>query len=755
MQDKDYALVIGLNDYPEFMPLAGPITDAEKFFAWVSKEDGGGVPQANCRLIRSAAEPDKAPSPLQYEVDRAIFAFIKQIKQTTEQKARRFYFYFAGHGLGLSTEGIGLCLPDWSKDFRQSALLSNDYLTAIQKYGLFEEIFFFLDCCRVSDVGGGSQIATFHPILPSDDSGATQTCIAAAAEYQGKAFEGVVSAAGVEIRGFFTTALLEALDSKTAVSLKQLEPFVYKRTLELTNAKNLVQQPRFTVNFSKDTSTVFFGKVKPMSGSTDPLHGVKGDVLGVVGLESSKKRAKFTISVPLTRETEVSLFNAQSELLHKDFENFSAELPEGEYTVIMQRLGKMEMDKINHTVTGTTFIVPQLSTQTPVLLAGAEFSHEYYTDNAVRCSTHPTSNRGPIGGSAESSFFLFARYESKDQVPQGGSPFPKFTLLDESLNIAKEFSDTCVEKDDQYGWLAFSNRAKSGQYYLRFEAGQGGEHHRIIPIYLFPGWQTQVFVALSERKPVFNGIRLLMARPDAGFTPYDEEPKKTDFAYKCLQDPSMPIPPSILEWLLYGHYANPIYGMLGAYLLAQRPAEEIPDKMNPKELLPQVALRLLYLTESIQSPDIQAIFMLAGIEPKEGKPVFTHPPMFDFGADKVIEYATEGKKASIAPDAVIEKIAASRISDLAVVCWEQKIGAPALPSQPEQWVLNSLEAETLKAKKMGISLDLQTLARAFRLPKTTIEEAARFMLSKDTGMTDTLRTGIEQLLKPIPISIEK
>ena len=54
-----YALVVGIDDYPQFRSLQGAKEDARQFAAWLRDTDtGGGLPEQNVKLLLS--EPDPA-----------------------------------------------------------------------------------------------------------------------------------------------------------------------------------------------------------------------------------------------------------------------------------------------------------------------------------------------------------------------------------------------------------------------------------------------------------------------------------------------------------------------------------------------------------------------------------------------------------------------------------------------------------------------------------------------------------------------
>ena len=126
LQSNDYALVIGINHYPRYQPLNGPIEDAKRMYDWLSDQNtGGGVPELNRRMVLSELQPGQTrPTPVQEDVDDALMYLLDRAQNEAGGKARRFYFYFAGHGLGLNTSEVGLCMPSWSVCSQSSVMVN-------------------------------------------------------------------------------------------------------------------------------------------------------------------------------------------------------------------------------------------------------------------------------------------------------------------------------------------------------------------------------------------------------------------------------------------------------------------------------------------------------------------------------------------------------------------------------------------------------------------------------------------------------
>ena len=107
--DKDYAVVIGIKDYPAFdadNPLTGPENDAQAFYDWLISADGGDVPSANVELIISSKcgspfADARTARPIVNEIQNA-FENLQDIAARNEDKGngyrvgRRLYIYMSG-----------------------------------------------------------------------------------------------------------------------------------------------------------------------------------------------------------------------------------------------------------------------------------------------------------------------------------------------------------------------------------------------------------------------------------------------------------------------------------------------------------------------------------------------------------------------------------------------------------------------------------------------------------------------------------
>lgn len=220
--DEDWALAVGVQDYPEFNTapaeqLKGPVNDAQVFFDWVTapKPLGGGVPKANARLVVqpcSSAGPAKTPCPTLHHIEDALeqywnVAKINDARKLGQRVGRRLYLYFAGHGIEPLLVGPALLTADAAHGALVRHVLGKSYAEWFFKAAYFDEVLLFMDCCRDNrwttpacrllwdpKFGNSAKCKFFHAFGTRWDRTSRE-----------RAFNGT-------IRGIFTTALMEGLN---------------------------------------------------------------------------------------------------------------------------------------------------------------------------------------------------------------------------------------------------------------------------------------------------------------------------------------------------------------------------------------------------------------------------------------------------------------------------------------------------------------------------------------------------------------
>lgn len=242
-----YAIVIGIDGYPQLPPLRAANQDATHFAAWLQKDNGGGLDPNNIQLIVS---PPKLPSdpfeaqPVAVKIDRALtrLGFEKGGRIGT-----RLYFYFAGHGFGPEFDNIGMLMATAAPKRLRHNLGLQEFRNFFRNSEAFDEVVFILDCCRdprgAPTFGPGIDLAELKPGV------AVRDWVVMAAEYGDKAFEPVSDKETGERRGILTKAILEGLTNPDAAdglgrfTASSLVKYVGYRVRQLSTDARLQQTP--------------------------------------------------------------------------------------------------------------------------------------------------------------------------------------------------------------------------------------------------------------------------------------------------------------------------------------------------------------------------------------------------------------------------------------------------------------------------------------------------------------------------------
>ncbi len=262
--NNHYALVVGIDHYPEYRNLNGAKTDAESFVNWLTNTDtGGGLPDANVKLILSEVNTTK---PIHEDIDDKLEDIFNETKDT---QAKRIYIYFSGHGLSRTKFTTDLCLARWSKHRKGTCLDSQDYLELITESGQFGEVIMLLDCCRVRMIRKRALPPTIDFPRPGEGAQQSRYFLANATEFLNTAHEATTNINfdeddddGPIVRGHFTQALLEALNGKAAqsqggVTVTSLKRYLQERTQEIAKAAGHVQKPEFNDGMDSSPEAVF------------------------------------------------------------------------------------------------------------------------------------------------------------------------------------------------------------------------------------------------------------------------------------------------------------------------------------------------------------------------------------------------------------------------------------------------------------------------------------------------------------------
>lgn len=288
LQAQDYALVIGVNDYPRYgkngRDLKGAVPDAKRFAAWLTNRDtGGGLPDANCKRVTSTNTPLE---PTQTVIDTALEDIWTAARANC---GRRFYFFFSGHGQTVDNPNfpeldVALCLPFWSRMRPDEALSSNGYREFARRCMPFTEVVSFLDCCKVPAVKARAFSTKLRCTSPHDGFEDVRRLVIHAAEHEKQAFETEVNTADAddeggddapvaEVRGYFTSALIAALEWGAArpeggVTQEALWAYLKAEVPRMAKESGHIQNPKISDHRLEPGAV--FGAARPPAGPDSP-----------------------------------------------------------------------------------------------------------------------------------------------------------------------------------------------------------------------------------------------------------------------------------------------------------------------------------------------------------------------------------------------------------------------------------------------------------------------------------------------------
>lgn len=219
MNDRDWAIVVGISDYTEtsLEKLEGPQNDAEEFYKWVVAEDGGGVPEkTQTKLLLSGRFKEQGSTEPTATTVQALFDHLEEVKKqfmaekkTRKPFGRRLWVYFSGHGFAPDIDDkltALLTVDAKAGEFHRSHVITSMLADACADQGFFEEIFMFADCCRT--VMPVTQLNVKKPSAVITDRDQVRKFYAYGARIGKESREWKV---GEQWRGVFTMTLLEGL----------------------------------------------------------------------------------------------------------------------------------------------------------------------------------------------------------------------------------------------------------------------------------------------------------------------------------------------------------------------------------------------------------------------------------------------------------------------------------------------------------------------------------------------------------------
>jgi formylglycine-generating enzyme required for sulfatase activity/uncharacterized caspase-like protein len=145
---KNWAIVIGINNYDNLQPLKYAKRDAEVMAAWLREE--AQFEQVFLFTEDSPPIPTNPPIPTQPtfgRLRRFLQAQFENTQQTLLKPGDNLWFFFAGHGRRFADQDY-LMLPDSNPAEVESTAISVDYVTQRLRRSGADNVVLFLDACR-------------------------------------------------------------------------------------------------------------------------------------------------------------------------------------------------------------------------------------------------------------------------------------------------------------------------------------------------------------------------------------------------------------------------------------------------------------------------------------------------------------------------------------------------------------------------------------------------------------------------------
>ncbi len=481
----DYALVIGVNDYPLWnkgaKSLKGSVKDAQDFRAWLVAKNGGGLPPKNVKLVVSKRKP---LGPRQWVIDDAF----RKIRVLSEGKTRRrLYFYFSGHGHSRagSWQQQSLCLANWSPADAGAALHLESYIKASIGCLKFSEAVFFLDCCRVRAVvplGQQSELECGDP-----NSRNRYSALLFGSDQYEPTFEGEVSE---EIRGYFTAGLLKVLKKGTIELgdlLEQLRVIV----------PDLARPKEQTVRAVPADRKIYLGPPhrKPPSENYAAVGAVVGTDV-TISIRSNLTGANSPEDAPTPRPGDISVLR-NGLLVARRMGSVSVPLLPGRYQV---RIDHGEASATHDIDVGDgplecKFELPRRSSAT--LLSSTIDKHEWLTDPVVAVSRWDSSEVRQASERRQAAFVSLRPRSLSDTSGIAGQLYFN-ERFGSHPNIIREANS-----------LHFMEPGISQLHYQNPDGGWS-----ILPIPIAKDWDTHVFILTAEGRPHLRLLRYRCALPE-------------------------------------------------------------------------------------------------------------------------------------------------------------------------------------------------------------------------------------------------
>jgi uncharacterized caspase-like protein len=261
MKNLHYAVVVGINCYPDIRHLNFARQDAEAFARWLQEPHGGGLPKKNIGVVKATADARRGQTrreqavPTRARVFKMLYKFRKEVDAHLEEhpedwEQTRLYFYFSGHGIAPVPRDAALLMADAGSDWYGENISCAKLLDFFITNQPFHEIVVFADCCR--EYVGNAPLGDVPWTLVKRDNGHVLSVLGCATYFGDIAYEPSPeeNANPDQQRGYFTQALLEGLKGQAVddpitgvIDSNSLANYVRQRVQDLTEHRKYPQKP--------------------------------------------------------------------------------------------------------------------------------------------------------------------------------------------------------------------------------------------------------------------------------------------------------------------------------------------------------------------------------------------------------------------------------------------------------------------------------------------------------------------------------
>ncbi len=315
----------------------------------------------------------------------------------------------------------------------------------------------------------------------------------------------------------------------------------------------------------------------------------------------------------------------------------------------------------------------------------------YYLDAALEFSQKSTAldEQGE-----DNSLFMFLRFPNKDKYESSKQYWPggfekSFSLLKDTTETLMDIESSNASVDLVNGYVAFNVRLKQGGYFIKVASMLGIQ---LIPVYVFAGWHTQVFMTLSDR-PLFSSLRTILSRKREFEPEHNVRNKYCDILVDKIQNNDNSITNEIIEYVSSNEYESPMLALLCIYAYMNGDSDAFDAQIGA--MIAQ--LQSLAANNNIQSPDLQAINLLAEMylnQPNEVKGSISGVPMLRIGMESISDAAVKYPKliqSSSVLDFAIERMNKSA----AFTFFDWYDDNKVIPVDDHEYEINSNLAELL------------------------------------------------------------